>query len=214
VVDIQFQEDDIILLSAIKLAVQLHASQRRKASIIPGGTPYLSHLMEVAGMVLANGGDSVTCAAAWLHDAIEDQGVQSRSLIQDQCGEEVLALVEECTEPGTGGNTKAPWKDRKEAYLAHLRVADLPVLLIVTADKLQSIRELARKCDQDGREKVLSSFGGGIEGQTWFHRSLVNTIYPRLCAFPQDEPMAIGARTLLGELELFVRILFGTLINK
>lgn len=92
---------------AITLAFALHGDQKRKASIIPGA-PYISHLMEVAGMVAANGGDDETVAAALLHDAIEDQGAETRDAILEQCGPRVLALVEECTEAGTGGATKAP----------------------------------------------------------------------------------------------------------
>src|SRR6266849_6983150 len=77
---------------AFTLAYELHARQIRKASIMPGA-PYISHLMEVAGMVLANGGDEAIGAAALLHDAIEDQGVESQARILEKCGAEVLALV-------------------------------------------------------------------------------------------------------------------------
>jgi (p)ppGpp synthase/HD superfamily hydrolase len=54
----------------------------------------------------------------------------------------VAQLVAECTEQGTGGEVKAPWKERKDAYLAHIRVASSGALLISVADKLQSLREL------------------------------------------------------------------------
>jgi (p)ppGpp synthase/HD superfamily hydrolase len=206
VVDIQFQDNDIIL-SAIKLAVQLHASQRRKASIIPGGTPYISHLMEVAGMVLANGGDDITCAAAWLHDAIEDQGIESADRIRE-ISPDVLALVQECTEVGTGNGEKAPWRERKDAYLAHIHEASLPALLIVTADKLQNARELRRKCDREGYDEVVARFGGGIQGQAWFHRELVTALYGRLLTLPDDAPMHIGASALLEELRRLVKVIF------
>jgi len=57
--------------TTVTLAEELHANQKRKASIVPE-VPYLSHLMTVAGMVQEYGGSDVAVAAAWLHDSIED----------------------------------------------------------------------------------------------------------------------------------------------
>ncbi len=71
---------DTLVVQAFQLAAQLHADQTRKASLVPN-TPYLSHLMEVAGIVMSNGASSVVVAAALLHDAIEDQGARTRVLI-------------------------------------------------------------------------------------------------------------------------------------
>src|SRR5690242_16277117 len=127
---------------AFLLASELHAHQRRKASLVPG-VPYLSHLMEVAGMVMATGAPETVVAAALLHDAIEDQGNQTRNVIRDRLGPDVLALVEECTEQGTGGLTKAPWQERKEAALLGIPALSAFALMIKTADKLQNIRELS-----------------------------------------------------------------------
>ena len=56
----------------------------------------MGHLMEVAGIVLANGGDETTVVAALLHDAIEDQGAEAREQIREKFGQEVLALLKQC----------------------------------------------------------------------------------------------------------------------
>lgn len=71
------------VVEAVKLASQLHSHQRKKKSIVPD-IPYMGHLMEVAGIVQANGGDEITVAAALLHDAIEDQGAEAREQIRDK----------------------------------------------------------------------------------------------------------------------------------
>src|SRR5713101_10075050 len=102
------------LVEAVKLASKLHSRQRKKKSIVPDIT-YMGHLMEVAGIVQANGGDETTVAAALLHDVIEDQGAAARGQIRDKLGQEVLDIVEACTESETF--PKPPWRERKEAYL-------------------------------------------------------------------------------------------------
>lgn len=193
---------------AFLLANDLHRTQFRKHSIIPGGTPYISHLVEVAGMVLANGGDATTFAAALLHDAIEDQGVKTKPLIYQQCGDVVLRLVEECTEEGTGAGQKADWTFRKRMYLDHIPQASLPAILIMTADKLHNTRELQRKCYQEERIETISKFGGGYSGQSWFHGNLVRAITYRLAQFSEDDPMVIGCNALLYELNGICQYLF------
>jgi len=55
---------------AFAFASVVHASQTRKGT----ATPYLSHLMGVASLVLEHGADEDTAIAALLHDAPEDQG--------------------------------------------------------------------------------------------------------------------------------------------
>jgi (p)ppGpp synthase/HD superfamily hydrolase len=71
--------------------------------------------MEVAGMVLANGGDEVAGAAALLHDSIENIGERSREVIRERLGEQALSIVEECTE--SASLSSSPWKERKQDYL-------------------------------------------------------------------------------------------------
>jgi (p)ppGpp synthase/HD superfamily hydrolase len=196
-----------IIEQAFILAMSIHANQRRKASIIPGGTPYMSHLMEAAGMVYACGGTDETVAAALLHDAIEDQGIEHKAAIA-AISPEILALVEACTEQGTGSGVKPPWRERKEAYLAHIADLPLPALLIVAADKLQSARELRRKCRLDGRDDTLAKFGGGVEGQRWFQHALCDALGLRLIVSQADLPMTVGARALIGELTSVVYDIF------
>ncbi|GCE20742.1 HD domain-containing protein [Dictyobacter kobayashii] len=187
---------------AFLLASELHARQTRKASLVPN-TPYMGHLMEVAGIVLSNGAPEVAVAAAFLHDAIEDQGDHTRPLIQAQLGDEVLALVEECTEPGTGGAAKAPWRERKEGYLQQVESASLFALLIKCADKLQNARDLRKQVLLDGAQAYAVFSTGKVE-KLWFYNAFVQAARQRqsiLQAQQPVEPLLKAITYLLNEIQ-------------
>lgn len=61
------------VMQAAALAEELHAGQRR-----PDGTPYITHVVEVASLVLSWCPDADACArtTALLHDAVEDQAAR------------------------------------------------------------------------------------------------------------------------------------------
>ncbi|HLZ61404.1 MAG TPA: HD domain-containing protein [Ktedonosporobacter sp.] len=171
---------------AFLLATELHAQQKRKASLIPG-VPYLSHLMEVAGMVMASGAPEIVVAAALLHDAIEDQGNRTRSSIREQLGSDVLALVEECTEQGTGGATKAPWLERKEAALLRIPTLSTFALMIRVADKLQNSRELCRNVSLRGDE-AYTGFRVDKTAVLWYYREAIQAMQRHLLSLRSEHP--------------------------
>ncbi len=175
-----------LLEKAFLLASELHRNQIRKVSIVPG-VPYISHLMEVSGMVLANGGSEVEGAAALLHDALEDQGRETAFRILDRCGQEVLSLVLECTEEGTGGGVKPSWMSCKLSYLSHIETASIGALRISVADKLQSAREVQRQVIRYGdnaytefSEKDYATIAERKVAVLWFHDRLVGSYTWRL----------------------------------
>src|SRR5512138_2784095 len=107
---------------ALNLAFELHGHGARKASPIPT----LAHLLGVCALVQQNGGDEDEAIAALLHDALEDEPEHiSREEIQRGFGERVLSIIDVCTDtPRTyKGGDKPPWRERKEAYIAHARSA-------------------------------------------------------------------------------------------
>ncbi|OKJ76297.1 HD domain-containing protein [Streptomyces sp. CB02460] len=57
------------------LAREAHAAQRDKA-----GRPYVEHLAAVAEGVRSRGGSDEQIAAAWLHDAVEDEALSAEWL--------------------------------------------------------------------------------------------------------------------------------------
>lgn len=168
---------------ALVFASRLHARQTRKGS----GTPYISHLLSVAALVLENGGDENEAIAALLHDAIEDQGGDTtRQEIRLRFGETVVAIVNGCTD--TDGTSKPPWQARKEAYIAHLRTAPPSVLLVSAADKLHNLRSLCADYPLVGEDLWLR-FKTGKEGTLWYYRALVE-VYQAHYPTPLTEELA------------------------
>ncbi len=180
------------LVESVKLASQLHRRQRKKKSIVPD-IPYMGHLLEVAGIVQANGGDETTVAAALLHDAIEDQGAAAREQIRDKLGQEVLDIVEACTESETF--PKPPWRERKEAHLKLVETASVSALLVIVADKLQNSRALLRRLKLEGAE------GWGHpsrEEKVWYFQSLAEALPRRLTQLEQEttHPTLVSLETI------------------
>lgn len=82
-----------LIYKAKNFAERVHAAQVRKYS----GEPYAVHLREVAGYCAEVGCRDEVVAAAWLHDAKEDQGVTDDEL-RRLFGDDVARLVDEVTD--------------------------------------------------------------------------------------------------------------------
>lgn len=162
---------------ALDYAAEAHQAQARKGTSIP----YLSHLLGVASLVMEHGGDEDQVIAGLLHDVLEDCGPEHLDRIQELFGAKVLAIVRACTDgtPDSSGQ-KAPWRDRKERYLEHLRDAAKEALLVSACDKLHNARAIA--LDLAVGEDVFARFTGGRSGTLWYYQSLVEVFRARLGA--------------------------------
>jgi len=174
---------------ALLFAAELHAEQERKGS----GAPYAAHLLSVAGLAMENGADEDEAIAALLHDAVEDQGgAATREEIRRRFGDRVAEIVVGCSD--TDQTPKPPWRERKEAYLAHLRHASASVRLVSACDKLDNVRSLIAAYRRLG-EPLWDRFRGGRDGTLWYHRSVVDVL------------KAAGTTPLVEELERTVEAL-------
>ncbi len=154
---------------ALIYATRLHARQTRKRA----NTPYIAHLLSVTALVLEAGGGEDEAIAALLHDAVEDQGGQKTlKEIQRRFGEKVANIVESCTD--AFAFPRPPWRERKEAYIAHLQEACPEARRVSLADKLHNARSILRDLRLDG-EKTWHKFNGGKEGTLWYYRTLLDT---------------------------------------
>ncbi len=152
---------------ALTYATQLHAQQIRKGS----GIPYVAHLLGVASLALEYGANEDEAIAALLHDAIEDQGGNAtRCEIHRRFGDRVVAIVDGCTDSDV--TPKPPWRERKEAYIAHIPAASASVRLVSAADKLYNARSLVRDYYQVG-EALWSRFQGRKIGTLWYYRAVL-----------------------------------------
>lgn len=156
-------------------AATLHASQLRKGT----GIPYLAHLLQVAGLVLEDGGTETEAIAALLHDAVEDQGGKpTLERIRRDYGDDVANIVDACSD--TDEVPKPPWRERKERYIAHL--AEQPeeaVLRVSLADKVHNLRSIVRDLEVEGPENVLQRFSPGAD-HLWYYRTIASVYRGRI----------------------------------
>lgn len=145
-------------------AAEVHAGQVRKGT----GIPYVSHLIEVAALVLAHGGDEDEAIAALLHDAPEDAGGLDRlEDIRSRFGGRVAGIVDGCTD--TYVSPKPPWRARKEAYLERLPGLSDSALLVSAADKVANVRAIIDDYRLIGDE-LWGRFAGGRD-TLWYYRA-------------------------------------------
>ena len=170
------------LIEATELAYDWHADQKRKGSEIP----YISHLLQVQGLVLEHGGDGVQAVAALLHDSLEDaetaeEADERAAEILQRFGEEALAIVRDCSDtgPGEAGANKGPWKERKQRYLRKLAAAPNRSLLVATCDKLHNLNALVWDLEMHGLV-YLDHFNAGAAEQLWYYEEMQRLIAGRM----------------------------------
>ena len=193
------------LAEALAFAIQKHGPQVRKGTAIP----YVTHLMAVSALVGESGGSEDEMIAGLLHDAVEDAGgAPVLEEIRARFGRAVAAIVAGCTDDDSGGGFdggKAPWLERKRAYLAHLLAAPLPVLRVSCADKLHNARAIQRDLRDHG-PAVFKRFKADREGTLWYYRSLARLF----AGLVQDTPdLDAGFRSMIRELRETVASLEG-----
>ena len=116
---------------AMMFAREVHADQRRKYL----DTPYSDHLAEVAGIVATVAPSDMATemvAVAWLHDCVEDQGVEIADLFR-RFGSTVAFGVEALSDVETGNRA-----ERKAAARARLAGSPPWVQTIKCADLISN----------------------------------------------------------------------------
>jgi (p)ppGpp synthase/HD superfamily hydrolase len=163
------QEDQDRLARAVSFALMAHGDQTRKGNDIP----YVSHLLQVAGLVLEHGGSVELAVAGLLHDVAEDCEDFDVARIEREFGPEVARIVALCTDtlPGDSPQSKSPWQDRKRHYLDQIAGADDATKLVVACDKLHNLRSIVADLDQEGVE-TLDRFTASREQTCWYYDSV------------------------------------------
>jgi (p)ppGpp synthase/HD superfamily hydrolase len=163
---------------ALQFASALHKTQLRKGTKIP----YIAHLLSVCALVLESGGDEDQAIAALLHDAMEDQGgLPTLTMIERLFGPRVAGIVRECSDSESADPAhKLPWKQRKLAYVDHLRHASPDALLIVAADKLHNTRDVLG-CYRELGDALWERFSPSATktDHLWYYRELVRRLQAR-----------------------------------
>ena len=133
-------EADLDLIRrAYRVADAAHQSQTRLS-----GEPYITHSLEVAGILAGLHMDAVTLSAALLHDVLEDTDITLSDLRED-FGDQIAALVDGVTKIGTMhmGDVPPTHEEKQAENLRKMLVAtakDVRVILIKLADRLHNLR--------------------------------------------------------------------------
>ena len=158
--------------------------------------PVMAHLTAVALTVQRAGWDDETVAAAFLHDALEDDNQFEHTMTYEGLaalmGETVAERVRGVTEPKRGreGNF-LPWRLRKETYVATLRTASAEAVAISLADKLHNAWTMNQALEagvdifSDGPSH--RGLTAGPAEQVWFFRAVLDAAAP--FADPRLTPM-------------------------
>lgn len=164
---------------AVGYAATAHGDQVRKGTDLP----YVSHLLAVAALVLEHGGSELQAVTGLLHDVVEDCGGAARlDDVRATFGEAVAQLVDDLSDAAPAqGEAKAPWRQRKQAYLAHLAglvEAGSPAVLVSCCDKLHNAEAIvadASDPDADPGLEVFARFSASPADTAWYYGQLAAT---------------------------------------
>ena len=138
-----------IIDRAYIFSARVHDGQMRLS-----GEPYLSHPLEVAGILADMKLDSVSIAAGLLHDVIEDTHATDAE-IGDMFGPDVLHIVS-----GVTKLSKLPFNSAQAREAASIRkmllamADDIRVILIKLSDRLHNMRTLQFHKSEAKKKKI------------------------------------------------------------
>jgi (p)ppGpp synthase/HD superfamily hydrolase len=177
---------------ALSYAMHVHGGQVRKGTSIP----YLAHLLAVAATVLEYGGSEDMAIAGLLHDAVEDQGGESRLVdIRNRFGDRVAEVVRSCSDSVVNSaisEQKEDWHERKRKYIDHLRTVDQETLLVALCDKVHNARSILRDLRKpDVGSSVWARFRQSKKDTLWYYTNLATAFANLLPGQLSDELMDI-----------------------
>jgi (p)ppGpp synthase/HD superfamily hydrolase len=184
---------------AVQYAIHLHMADLRKGTSIP----YASHVLQVSGLVLEFGGTEDEAIGGLLHDAAEDAGGEPiLAYILAEFGPTVEQIVRENSDSITESKSvKAPWRERKEKYLADIAHKSPSALLVSVCDKIHNVRALNHDSRTQG-EGHWSRFNALKDDLVWYYQSLVTCFAARIVDEPRIGPAVQLLREEVAELSV------------
>ncbi|MEG1527672.1 MAG: bifunctional (p)ppGpp synthetase/guanosine-3',5'-bis(diphosphate) 3'-pyrophosphohydrolase [Clostridia bacterium] len=133
-----YPKDEQTIIEALKFASAAHEGQLRAS-----GSPYISHPIQVADILIDLGLDSATICAALLHDTLEDTEVTD-AMLREKFGDTIGDLVQGLTKLA-----KIHFDTIEQEQAENIRkmffamAKDIRVLIIKLADRLHNMRSLS-----------------------------------------------------------------------
>jgi (p)ppGpp synthase/HD superfamily hydrolase len=159
-----------VIFKAIEFSTKAHAGQYRKGTKIP----YITHLLNVAKILIEHECPEPVITAGILHDTLEDTPATADD-IRDSFGNEVADLVNAVSEP----NKSDTWENRKAHTIEHLRTALPEVLMISLADKMDNIKAIREDYEKIGNN-VWDRFRRPKEKQKWYYEALADVFLMKM----------------------------------
>jgi (p)ppGpp synthase/HD superfamily hydrolase len=158
---------------AIRVAADAHKQQVRKAT----QTPYIIHPFSVMLLAQQTTNDEDTLIACLFHDILEDVSeYYSETQMQKDFGDRVVEIVKGVTKD----DSLSDWKERSDAYLAHLEHEALNESIIVSiADKTHNLLSTLNDHELLG-DGVWSKFNAGKDSQLWWYQSVADIADKRM----------------------------------
>jgi GTP pyrophosphokinase len=126
-----------VIQRAYEFSAEVHRGQRRLS-----GEPYLTHPLQVAGIIADLRLDPASVATALLHDTVEDT-LATLAEIEARFGPEIAALVDGVTKIGQINFTSREEKQAENFRKMLLAMArDIRVILVKLADRTHNMRTL------------------------------------------------------------------------
>ena len=182
---------------AVEYAIAAHLGDLRKGTTIP----YISHLVQVAGLVLEFGGTEEQAIGGLLHDTAEDAGGEATLAdIRKAFGADVERMVRENSDSITDSkDEKAPWRERKEQYIAAICHKSESALIVSLCDKIHNARSLITDTRILGPSH-WTRFNASREDSLWYYQSLVKAFQQRVPDFPRLAPAVRELENAVGTL--------------
>jgi (p)ppGpp synthase/HD superfamily hydrolase len=159
-----------IIIKAFDFAFDRHKTQKRRSS----GAPYVTHLMDVASLLMKNFASDNVVAAGLLHDVVEDYEFTqtTEEEVRKEFGDEITEMVLACSE----NKDLKEWKDRKMEIISRLKNYSRDIKLIKCADALSNLRDVVVEYTYKGQPFWKEFHNQDPKEHLWYFTEILNAI--------------------------------------
>ena len=166
------------ILKAGEFALEAHRGQNRKIDCLP----YVSHVFDVAEILLGCKASENLVITGILHDILEDTSQTAddiRALFPAEQGEAILHIIMADNE----SDKEAPWQERKMETIRYAETTEeTDGLLLICADKISNLNSMVCGLESGGN-LVWHYFHSPKDRQIWYYETLYNIFRQKLTTY-------------------------------